>query len=117
MINGYEDVFGINNGRKVFDLIKVEDLYHKKGDNGPTRTSSGLDASVLFYGFVEQTIGKDIYQEVNKAYYAVETLCKELNVYQEKRNTKLKNRAETNDLEREMLALQSKIKYLSSKNL
>lgn len=115
MVNGYEDVFGINNCKKIFDVIDEDKLFHKTYHNGPVKTSNDLGASTLMFGFAEQIVGREVYEKVDKAYNEVKKFKNLINTYQSQRNDEINERKDVNGLRSELSSNELKIKHLSSK--
>ena len=117
MINGYEDVFGINNGKKIYNMIEQASLYHNKPSNGPesNQTSTGRDACSLYYAFVEQTVKSKIYKDTNKLFSAAKKFCDDIRKYQADRRTELEDRAKIQELEQELSKVIKKADLIRSK--
>ena len=63
MINGYENLYGINGGQKKYEIPDQFVRFHKKSSNGPETNRISIDrsANTIFYNMLEQNVGRSFY--------------------------------------------------------
>ena len=114
-INGYENVYGVNNGTKIYDMLDFGSLYHQGGqyiNDVLIKQKQGIENPYLwFYGLVEQTVEGGIYQDVKESYDVLTSFTGELNKYQNKKTQEIADRNEIRDLQAEADKLASSIQY------